>query len=88
MPLGRFLGSSAAGASSLIDSVRLVLLVEKTPSSKRSSSGSTCSMCAAMARALATTFSLARWKAEPAMAEEREPPVPSPKNTWSVSPWM
>jgi hypothetical protein len=28
------------------------------------------------------------WNAEPDMVAEREPPVPSPKNTLSVSPWM
>ena len=33
-------------------------------------------------------FSVAMWNAEPAMVAEREPPVPSPKNTWSVSPCM
>ena len=37
---------------------------------------------------LGDDLSVAMWKAEPAMVAEREPPVPSPKNTSSVSPWM
>ena len=43
---------------------------------------------AAIALPLASTFSAASVNAEPENAAEREPPVPSAKNTWSVSPWM
>ena len=83
---GRFFGSNEATAISLMESVWLVVPDENTPSSNLRSASATLSMWAAMVRALATIFSVARWKAEPAMLDEREPPVPSPKNTWSVSP--
>ena len=45
-------------------------------------------MCAAIFLALAMIFSLTMTKRRPAIVAEREPPVPSPKNTASVSPWM
>jgi hypothetical protein len=46
-------------------------------------------MCAAIRfLALATIFSLTMTKAPPLMVAEREPPVPMPKATLSVSPWM
>ncbi len=69
-------------------SVWLLFGVENTPSANLMSATSTLSMWAAIALPLASTFSAAMVKAEPENAAEREPPVPSAKNTWSVSPWI
>ncbi len=88
MPFGSLAGCAACLATSLMVSVWLVLGDEKMPSVKLTSSCATLSIWAAIALALATIFSVATWKAEPARVAEREPPVPSPKNTRSVSPWM
>ena len=88
MPLGRRAGLAASLAMSRMVSVRLVPGAEKMPSENFTSSASTLSIWAAMARALVTILSVATWKAELPMVAVRDPPVPSPKNTWSVSPWM
>jgi hypothetical protein len=45
-------------------------------------------LCAAIALAFSMIFTPALWNAAPDMVAEREPPVPSPRNTLSVSPWM
>ena len=68
--------------------VWLDLVLEKMPSLKFTSAASTFMLCAAIALALTMTFSPALWKAAPDIVAERDPPVPSPKNTLSVSPWM
>jgi hypothetical protein len=60
---------------------------EKRPSSKLISSPSAPRTEAATALALATILSVARWTADPPSAAERDPPVPSPIATFSVSPW-
>ena len=88
MSFGSFAGFTAFCATSLMVMVWLVLVLEKMPSLKLTSAGSTLRLCAAIALALVITFSAALWNAEPDMVAERDPPVPSPKNTLSVSPWM
>ena len=88
IPLGRRAGLAASLATSRMVSVRLVPGAEKMPSANFTSPASTLNMWAAIARALVTILSVATWNAELPMVAVREPPVPSPKNTWSVSPWM
>ena len=80
------MGSMASFATSLMLSVRLVLGLEKTPSAKLMSAASTLSRWAASCFALVVILSAAMSTADPPMVAEREPPVPSPRKTWSVSP--
>ena len=86
MFFGSLAGCAAVTATSLMVTVWLVCLLENMPSSNLTSSAGTLSRCAAIAVAFTVILSLAISIAEPPMVAEREPPVPSPKNTWSVSP--
>ena len=86
MSFGSFAGSAAARATSCMVNVRLVFGLEKIPSAKLTSPASTPSRWAASVLALAMIFSTAPWNADPASVAERDPPVPWPKKTLSVSP--
>ena len=57
MFFGSFAGFTASCATSLMVMVWLVLVLEKMPSSKFTSATSTLRLCAAIALALAMTFS-------------------------------
>ena len=81
MSLGSLAGLTAASATSLSVMVWLVLLDENSPSAKRTSSGATFSTWAAIAVAFTLILSVACRTAAPPIVPEREPPVPSPKNT-------
>ena len=78
MPFGSLAGLAAVRATSLMVMVWLVLGDENMPSSNLRSSTPTLSTCAAIFLAFSITFSAALATAEPPMAAEREPPVPSP----------
>ena len=67
--------------------VWLLLVEEKMPSSNLMSAASTFHICAAIFFAFSMMRSAAWLKAEPQIAAVREPPVPVPKKTLSVSPW-
>ena len=86
MSRGSLAGSAAARATSGMVKVRLVFGLAKIPSAKFTSATSTPSRWAASAFALAVIFPIAPWNADPASVAEREPPVPWPKKTLSVSP--
>ena len=79
MPLGRFGTSFAARSDLFTDSVRLVLLVEKTPSSNLRSPSSILSICAAIASRLGHHLFGRKMESRAGdVVGEREPPVPSP----------
>ena len=88
MPGGTCFGLVASLATSLMVSERLDLGDENTPSAKSTSPTSTSNWCAAMRLPFSITLSDAISSAEPPMVAEREPPVPSPSATASVSPEM
>src|SRR6202023_3495511 len=71
IPLGRFAGSIASFATSLMVSVRLDFGLENTPSAKLISSASSWRMCAAMCFAFSVMRSAAIITAEPPIVADR-----------------
>src|SRR5712691_8028125 len=88
MPRGIRAGWNAARATSLRPSVRSVPTTPNLPSSNFTSASAHSSRCAAIFLLLASTLSAAVHSAVPPMTVEREPIVPMPQATRSVSPSM
>ena len=88
MPAGSFSSWNADFATSWMPMPRSVPAMAKRPSLNSMSSSAASSRCAASFLPLAMIFSLTRTMAPPLIVVEREPPVPMPNATASVSPWM
>ena len=86
MPAGSLSSWNAALATSWMPSARSVPAMTKRPSLNSTSPSDASSMCAASFLPLAMILSLTIAMALPLMVVEREPPVPMPKATASVSP--
>ena len=88
MPRGIRAGWNAARATSLSPSVRSVPTTPKLPSWNCTSASAHSNRCAAIFLPLASTLSAAVHRDDPPMTVEREPIVPMPQATRSVSPSM
>ena len=88
MPFGSLPNSNAAFATSWMPTPRSVPAMAKRPSLNSMSTSAASSMWAASFLPLVITLSATMTMAPPLIVVEREPPVPMPKATASVSPWM
>ena len=88
MPGGSLSSWNAVLPISWMPRARSVPAMVKRPSLNSMSASDASRRCAASFLPLAMIFSLTSTIAPPLIVVEREPPVPMPKATASVSPWM